>query len=105
MEPHYRLRSRIEAEIAGRRPVPRGLVVANGERLRAPAEREHPIADPLRVAAESLHYAVLPAPALFEAAMAALNGASTPVLASIRARLLSTDGVVDLGDLVGSTTE
>ena len=105
MEPHYRLRARLEAEIAARRPVPRGLVVANGERLRPPAERENAVADPLRVAAESLHYAVLPATALFDAAMAALNGASTPVLASIRARLLSTDGIVELADLVGSPAE
>lgn len=105
MEPHYRLRARIEAEIAARRPVARGLVVANGQRLRPPAEREHMIADPLRVAAESLHYAVLPAPALFDAAMAALNGASTPVLASIRSRLLSTDGTVDLADLLAGRQE
>ena len=105
MEPHYRLRARLEAEIAARRSVPRGLVVANGERLRPPAEREHAIADPLRVAAESLHYAVLPAPALFDAAMSALNGASTPVLASIRSRLLSTDGIVDLGDLFDAPGE
>ena len=101
MAPHYRLRARLDARIERERRPARGLVVANGERLQPPDRRTAPIADALRVAAEATSYAVLPAPELFRAALAALDGLGGDALAAIRGRLCAQDGVVALGDLLG----
>ena len=105
MAPHYRLRPRLDARIESERRPARGLVVANGERLQAPAQRKQPIADALRVAAESTSYAVLPAPELFRAARAALAGLDDAARAAVRARLLEHDGIVELSDLLGEGAE
>ena len=102
MAPHYRLRARLDQRIEQEGRPARGLVVANGERMQAPDRRKAPIADALRVAAEATSYAVLPTSELFAAAAAALEGLDDEVLASIRARLVEEDGVVSLGDLLGT---
>ena len=101
MAPHYRLRTRLDARIEREGKAPRGLVVVNGERLQAPGSRKAPFEDALRVAAEATSYALLPAPELFQAARAALAGADEETLAALRARLLETDGLVTLADLLG----
>lgn len=101
MAPHYRLRARLDQRIEQERRPVRGLVVANGERLQPPDRRKAPIADALRVAAEATSYAVLPAPELFAAASAALEGLDDGTSAAIRERLATHDGVVSLGDLLG----
>ncbi len=100
MAPHYRLRSRLDARIEGEGRAPRGLVVVNGQRLEPPARRDAAIAAPLRVAAESTSYALLPAPDLFRAAAAALGGLDGGALAAVRARIASADGLAALGDLL-----
>ena len=100
MAPHYRLRARLDARIEDEGRAPRGLVVANGRRLEPPERRGEPIAAPLRVAAEATSYALLPAPALFRAAAAALGGLGDGALAALRARIASADGLVELGDLL-----
>ena len=105
MAPHYRLRARLDARIEREQRAPRGLIVVNGERLQAPAQRAQPYADALRVAAEATSYALLPAPDLFRAARAALAGADDETLAAIRARIAETDGLVDLADLLGEGAE
>ncbi|MFN8584437.1 MAG: hypothetical protein U0446_03800 [Dehalococcoidia bacterium] len=96
MAPHYRLRARLDAALAEGR-VERGLVVVNGERTTAPAYRTAAYLDALRVASEASRYAILTAPELFRASMAAFGGAAPEALASMRRRLLETDGVVALG--------
>ena len=101
MAPHYRLRARLDARIEREGQPARGLVVVNGKRLEAPDRREEPYAEALRVGAEATSYALLPAPDLFGAARAALAGADDATLASIRARIAETNGVVDLSDLLG----
>lgn len=101
MAPHYRLRARLDKRIEQEGRAPRGLVVANGERLQAPDRRKAPIADALRVAAEATSYAVLPSSELFAAAAAALEGLDDEALTALRARLVEHDGVVSLGDLLG----
>ena len=101
MAPHYRLRRRLDARIEHEGNAPRGLIVVNGERMQAPDRREEPYAEALRVAAEATSYALLPAPELFSAARAALAGADDDTLASIRARIAETNGLVDLSDLLG----
>ncbi len=105
MSAHYRLRQSIDHVIEERAVAPRGLVVANGQCTSSPDERQREIDDSLRVAAEATRYAVIPARALFAAAVFALEGGSSDTLAQIRERLMTTDGVVALGDLVPSLRE
>lgn len=102
MTAHYRLRQRLDRVIAERAVAPRGIVVANGQCQSAPGERQREIDDALRVAAEATRYALLPSRMLFAAAVYALEGASDDALAAIRQRLITTDGIVSLADLVPS---
>ena len=106
MAPHYRLRARLDALIERESKAPRGLIVVNGDRLRAPASRNAQFEDSLRVGAEATRYALLTATDLFAAVQAALAGANDATLASIRSRLVETDGVVSVADLLfkGSTS-
>ena len=101
MAPHYRLRNRLDARIESEGSAPRGLIVVNGERTQALDRREEPHAESLRVAAEATSYALLPAPELFNAARAALAGADDETLASLRARIAGTNGLVEFSDLLG----
>jgi hypothetical protein len=103
MAPHYRLRARLDGLIERRSQVARGLIVANGQRLTRPEERQREVAPPLAVAAESVGYAVVTARSLFDATIAALNGLSEETKAAIRTRLLNIDGVVELDDLLRGT--
>ena len=105
MTPHYRLRGRLDAVIARERTAPRGLIVVNGDRLREPDRREQQYEDSLRVAAEATSYALVTASDLFSAARHALRGAGDGVLAAIRARMVETDGVVELADLIAVEAE
>ena len=99
MSPHYILRSQIDNVIEKENQAPRGLIIANGQRLTKPEERQNEISDPLRIAAESIGYAVLTAQELFNITIAALNGLSPESLEEIREKLLSTDGIVDLTEI------
>ena len=102
MSAHYRLRQLLDAFVEKYAVAARGLVVANGQRLSHPDERQREVQDSLRVAAESTRYAVILAPVLFAAARAALEGAPADVLSKMRERIASTDGIVALDDLVPS---
>jgi hypothetical protein len=95
MDPHYRLRQRLEARIAdeGRAP-PRGLIVVNGYRETPPDEREQQYTNALRVAAESLRYCVVQASDLFEALRDKLEGKSDGK--AFCQLLIETDGVLAL---------
>ena len=93
MEPHYRLRQRLEAKIAQDGSRVRGLIVVNGYRELAPAERPQQYEDALRVAAESMRYAVVEATRLFEAVRAHLGGDSDRVK-EFCCRLIETEGVL-----------
>jgi len=101
MGPHYRLRQRLETIIAERAVAPRGVIVVNGQRLTRPDERTREVADALRVAAESVGYALLPSRLLYRCALAALEGAPQERLEAMRQRIASTNGLVDLEDLLG----
>ncbi len=100
MAPHYRLRARLDEVIERDRTAPRGLIVVNGERLREPSLRQTPYDDALRVAAEATRYAIVTADELFAAAVSALGGSDEAALATMRTRLLETDGVATLRDLL-----
>jgi hypothetical protein len=95
LAPHYRLRQRIEKAIEQRGSAPRGLLIVNGCRLAPPTERELQTTDALRLAAETMRYAVAPTAGLFAAVAAQLEGRDDDV-AAYRCRLVSEDGV--LGD-------
>jgi hypothetical protein len=102
MAPHYRLRARLDTIIERGAAPAHGLIVANGQRLTRPEERKREIADPLRVAAESVGYAVITTRDLFAAATAALDDLEENTRAAIRTRLKTTDGIVTLADLIGT---
>jgi len=99
MSPHYRLRAQIDKVIEKESQSPRGLIIANGQRLTRPGERQNEISDPLRIAAESVGYAVVTTQEFFNATIAALNGASPEILEVIHKKLLSTDGIVNLTEI------
>lgn len=96
MEPHYRLRQRLEAEIAreGRRP--RGLIVVNGQRELPPAQRPQQYTESLRVAAESMRYCVVEAAQLFAAVRDKLQGSDKA--AQLCRRLLETEGILTFAE-------
>lgn len=101
MAPHYAIRARLDQLIATEKRAARGLVVANGQRNLAPDARTEEFDESLRIAAEASRYALLLAPDLFVAAEAARAGALDPErLARLRNRLLATDGLVELDDLL-----
>lgn len=95
LEPHYRLRARIEAAIAEGKAVPRGVVFVNGYRQRPPANRPTQYAQALRVAAESMRYCVATTDQLYQAVRSAMEGDEVTV-ARFRELLLSTDGALRL---------
>ena len=99
MNPHYRLRSQIDNVIEKESQSPRGLIIANGQRLTKPEERQNEISVPLQIAAESVGYAVGTAQEFFNATIAALNGTTPELLETIHEKLLSTDGIVNLTEI------
>jgi hypothetical protein len=52
-----------------------------------------------------MRFALITAPELFYTASAALEGLPAETLSAIRRRILSTDGLVELDDLVDGTTQ
>jgi len=94
MAPHYRLRQRIEQVLERRGKAPRGLLVVNGQRLVAPAERASEVSAALRLAAETMRYCIAPAQTLFEALKAQIAGDAATVEA-YRRRLFEHDGVLE----------
>ena len=104
MQPHYRLRKGLDAVIAEEQRAPRGLVVANGDRLRPPDSREQQFSESLRIAAEATGYALLTATGLFTAASVALGETPDETLAALRRRLVATDGLVEFDDLLAPET-
>lgn len=93
MEPHYRLRRRLEEAIKDTGEAQRGVLVVNGHRRLSPAQRPPQYEDSLRVAAESMRYCLVSADQLFQAVRAAMAGDEETVRA-FRNRLLTTDGVL-----------
>ena len=91
MAPHYRLRQRLERQIAAGGGRPRGLTVVNGHCALPPEERPSQVEDALRVAAESMRYCVVEATALFDAVRYKLEERGDA--AAFCQRLIDTEGV------------
>lgn len=100
MAPHYRLRRRLDSLIERRAQAPRGIVIANGQRMLKPEERDREYIDALRVAAEATGYGLVTSRWLFVAAVAALDGMPAATVTAIRQRLMQTNGLVELHDLL-----
>jgi len=92
LDAHYRLRRRLEDSIAAGSPK-RGLLVINGYRRTAPAERPQQYTEELRQSAERLRYCLATAEQLFHAIRASLSGDDATV-AHFRERLVTTEGVL-----------
>jgi hypothetical protein len=101
MDPHYRLRERLEQAIAETGERPRGIIVANGLRETPPNERGQYYENALRVAAESMRYCVVDTLQLFEAVRAQMTGESAKVSAFLD-RLVMTEGILVPGDEPGN---
>ena len=93
MAAHHRLRQRLERAIEARGTAPRGLLLVNGFRLRAPDQRPQQVSDAVRIAAETQGYCVATTASLFDAVVAALEGRADDVAAYV-ARLRSHDGLL-----------
>jgi hypothetical protein len=94
LAPHYRLRQRVERAIERRGAAPRGLIVINGHRLEPPEKRTAQASAELRVAAETMRYAIATTTGLFAAVVAALSGEES-TLTAYREKLATTDGLVE----------
>lgn len=73
LNPHYRLRQRIEERLAQEQTLAHGIIVINGLREQDPATRPAQFSESLRLAAETLGYCVLESRYLFEAVRAKLE--------------------------------
>jgi hypothetical protein len=91
MEPHYRLRERIEGRISKDKRRAYGLIVVNGHNQVAPDERERQYTDPLRIAAESMRYCVVTATDLFYAVRDKLEAKGDAK--TFLKRLVETEGI------------
>jgi hypothetical protein len=101
MDPHYRLRQRLEAKIADDgRPPPRGIIIVNGFRETPPAEREQQYTNSLRVAAESMRYCIVQATDLFYAVRDKLEGKSDG--RAFAKLMMETEGVLKVAEPVGA---
>lgn len=97
MEPHYRLRRRLEQAIAETGRPQKGLIVVNGFRLAPPQERPPQYSDALRVAAESMRYCLLASSDLFAVVKRHLEGDASAA-GALRERLLSCEGALSPED-------
>jgi hypothetical protein len=96
MEPHYRLRERMEARISHDKRRAFGLVIVNGYRETPPQARDRQFSDSLRIAAESMRYCVLTATDLYEAVRDKLEGRGDA--AAFLKRLVATEGVFSMAE-------
>lgn len=93
MAPHYRLRQRREEELRRDGHYPKGLVIVNGFRLTAPADRGPQYVDALRVAAESTRYCLMTTAQLFDLVKGTLSRElNESSLQDVRSAILSTEG-------------
>jgi hypothetical protein len=101
MDPHYRLRQRLEAKIAddGRAP-PHGIIIVNGYRETPPSEREQQYTNALRVAAESMRYCIVQASDVFNALREKLEGKSDGK--AFCEAMMKTEGVLTMPEPVAA---
>jgi hypothetical protein len=93
--PYFRIQKRLEKDLLETREPKKGIIVVNGFRRQAPADRTAQTTDALRVAAENYRYALLTTDRLFNMVRAAMTHPdNADLLRTIRKRLLETVGEV-----------
>jgi hypothetical protein len=103
--PYVRLQRRLEAALLKHGTAPGGLVVANGYRVKDPAERGPEFSDTLRIACENYRYTLVTGQTLFALVQRALGGADEGSLLGIRRRLVGRPGAVTLEVALGEVEE
>ena len=108
------LQRRIEDEFLRSGVRRKGVIVVNGERLTAPAQRKAPYAETLANACANFGYALLTGETLFTLVTYALEGLDdaeltaeegTETLAAIRESILTSDGLVSVEETEESEVE
>jgi hypothetical protein len=104
--PYVRLQRRLEQRLLAEGDSPKGIVVVNGFREKAPDDRKgDQFTQPLRIACENYAYSLLTGETLFALVQRALGGADDAALLGIRRRLLATDGLLTLEAALGEVEE
>ncbi len=103
--PYVRLQRRLEQRLLSRGDQLKGIVVANGFRERAPADREQQFTDALRTACENYRYCLMTSETLFAISLAVLEGASAERLEGIRRRILRTNGLLETARALGESED
>jgi hypothetical protein len=101
MEPHYRLRGRLEEAIAGTGKAQRGALLVNGHRLMAPESRPSQYADALRVASESMRYCLFTSAQLFDVVRRHMEG-DQQAAEAFRQQIAACEGVLALEDILAA---
>lgn len=100
--PYVRLQRRIEAQLLAGGEAVKGVVIANGERVKEPGQRPAPFTNALRLACENYRYALLTGETLFALLQRALGGADEAFLAGARRRVLAATGVLGQEEALGT---
>ncbi|MGI8552444.1 MAG: hypothetical protein ACR2PL_16895 [Dehalococcoidia bacterium] len=90
--PYFRLQKRLEKDLLETRQPKKGVIVVNGQRSMAPAERSAPYSDTLRVAAENYRYALLTAEQLLSLVREALEHPEPDSLRRLRDLIFAMTG-------------
>lgn len=92
--PYVRLQRRIEEHLLAKGEAPKGVVIANGQRVKEPGQRTAAFTEPLRLACENYRFALLTGETLFTLLQRALGGADEAFLAGARRRILGASGLL-----------
>jgi hypothetical protein len=103
--PYVRLQRRLEAKLLASGETPKGLVVVNGFRGKAPESREVQFTEPLKNACENYRYCLVTGETLFAVVQRALGGADDGFLAGVRRRLATTSGLLSSEYALGEAEE
>ena len=94
---------KIEDDLLATREGKKGILAVNAHRLVTATDRAKGLSDELIAAAEFQGFAIVPTHQLFQLTAAALGGEAH--LASLRAALLSTEGLFSINDLAGEPVD
>lgn len=103
--PYVRLQRRLEQHLLATGEALKGAVVVNGQRAKAPEDRDQPFTTPLRIACENYRYALLSGETLFALVQRGLGGATEAELTGVRRRLLAASGLLETAAALGEVEE
>ncbi|MBI2773257.1 MAG: hypothetical protein HYX56_02015 [Chloroflexi bacterium] len=103
--PYVRLQRRLEERLLLRNDQLKGIVIANGQRTRAPESREQQVSEQLRIACENYRYCLMTGETLFALVQRALGGADVDALGGIQRRIMNANGLLSTGAALGEVQE